>query len=249
MKSAGNLPGKLVTLCLAVLIVLSVEMPVKADEKAAKTGSIQLQLPKSQEELEISLYKVADLKDGAFIFSSDFAKSGVSVSNLNDDKAAQTAVQELEGFAKKYHPVSIKAVPDDNGIVNFTGLSPALYLTTQSGEEKTILIQAALVPVPYLNQKGEETYDVVILPKYSLRREPIDISVTKDVQVTEISGPYRQESIPSTGAKTGDNTPIGSFTALLILAAAIGVAVYKKRSCAICEKVDYKKEVLLYNNK
>lgn len=166
-KFTGHLPGKLMAFCLAAFMVLSVIIPVQAVEKGEKTGSIQLQLPENQEGLEMILYKVADLKDGKFILSSDFAKSGVSIANLNDSQEAQAAAQDLTAFAKEQNLGGSRAVPDAQGVVNFTGLSPALYLVAQSGGEEMLLVQAALVPIPYLNEKGEEVYDAVISPKYS----------------------------------------------------------------------------------
>lgn len=153
--------------CMALLMIFSVCLPVWAEEADQQKGSVQLQLPAGQDHLEMTLYSVADYSDGSYLFSPDFAKSGIAVTDLNNSEETQEAAQKLAEYAAVQNVEGIKAKPDESGLVNFTGLTPALYLAAQSAGSEFLNIQAALVPIPYAGEEGAFIYDAVLSPKYS----------------------------------------------------------------------------------
>lgn len=155
-------------LCLAAVMMLSVCLPVLAAQaETGVKGSVRLQLPKGQENLEMMLYQIADYQDGSFIFHRKYADSGVPVTDLNDSAAAQAAAEKLADYAAEIGDEGELEAPDANGMVNFTGLKPGLYLAAQVSGKNTLAVQPALVPVPYTGGDGAPIYDAVLSPKYA----------------------------------------------------------------------------------
>lgn len=163
-----NKSGKIIAAwLLAALMLISVCLPARGIQATEQTGSVELQLPKGMKDLQMVLYSVADYKDGSFIFSKDFAECNIQITDLNNNEEAQAAAKKLVEYAREHSIAGTVAKPDENGLVKFTGLSPALYLAAQAGGEEAINVQAALVPIPYLGEEGVYIYDAVLSPKYS----------------------------------------------------------------------------------
>lgn len=141
--------------------------PDQSQPGSGQTGSIELVLPAGQATLEITLYPVADYVDGGYLFSKDFAKSGIQITDLNNAEEAQKAAASLASYAKEQELAGVAGSPDENGSVKFDALSPALYLAAQSGGEEFLEIQAALIPVPYVGDDGAWHEDAVVYPKYA----------------------------------------------------------------------------------
>lgn len=150
---------------LAVLMLISVCLPAWAAQE--QTGSIELQLPGAAENLQMILYSVADYKDGKFIFSGDFADSGIQIEDLNNAEEAQSAAMQLAAYAAANELQGQKAGQDENGLISFTDLAPALYLAAQCSGNEFLTVQAALVPIPYRGENGSSVYHAVLSPKYA----------------------------------------------------------------------------------
>lgn len=197
-------------------MLLMLCIPVHAG--AEQTGSIELVLPAGQEKLEMTLYPVADYVDGGYVFSKDFAKSGIQITDLNNAEEAQKAAASLAAYAKEQGLAGVSGSPDSNGSVKFEALSPALYLASQSGGEEFLEIQAALIPVPYVGDDGEWHEDAVVYPKYAFPGGAVivtkvdeDGSTVGEAQFVLQQKVYYSESeaVPD-GAETGSDES-GSF--------------------------------------
>ena len=195
---------------IALLLFLSLCLPVQASDSGGQKGSIQLRFSESRENLEMTLYAVADYVDGGYVFSDDFAECGIAITNLNDSKEAQEAAQALAEYAVKHNTEGIKAVPDGDGLVSFRGLSPALYLAAQSGGSETMDVQAALIPIPYVGEDGSMVYDAEIAPKYSFPGGAV--IVTKVDEEGNTVGKAQFVLQQKTYLKDGEAVPEGAQT-------------------------------------
>lgn len=185
---------------LAALLLISVCLPAGKAQAEQQTGSIALQLPENPGNAELSLYKVAVYEDGVFSLTSDFAASGagITAAGLNNTQEVEALAEKLTAFARDNRlPGSTSAKPDGNGLVRFTGLSPALYMVVQSAGEADIRIQAALVPIPYLEEGGVPAYDAAVVPKYEHPggEQTYSITVKKSLTDLEDTAVFAKDSV------------------------------------------------------
>jgi len=165
---------------LAVLMLLSVCLPAGKAQAEEQKGSIELQLPKAEENLQMVLYKVAEYQDGQFVFLEDFADSGIQIADLNNAEEAQAAAKNLADFAQENGLEGQMAGQDEDGMVRFTDLAPALYLAAQYAGSEILSVQAALVPIPYMSESGSSVYDAVLSPKYSFSGGAVIVNKVDD---------------------------------------------------------------------
>lgn len=171
MKKLLKKTGVILGLLLFAILLSGVKRPavvLGASEEDQKKGSITLQLTGDARDVELTLWKVADYKDGKYIFSNGFENSGVTITNLKDASEAQGAADALTTYAIENN---IKAADtqkvDKNGRLLFSNLSPALYLAGETSGDDIMKVQGVLVPIPYLGENGLGIYDAEISPKYS----------------------------------------------------------------------------------
>lgn len=198
--------------CLVLMMIITAYLPVLAWGAQEQAGSIQLQLPVGQDSLEMMLYSVADYADGSYIISEDFAESGITISDLNNSKETQEAAEKLAAYAKERKLKGAKAKPDESGLVNFTGLVPALYLAAQCAGDEVLNVQAALVPIPYMSEDGTEIYDAVLSPKYSFPGGAVIVTkVDEEGQaVGEAQFVLQQKTVLDGGETAPDGAETGS---------------------------------------
>ena len=129
MKKLLKKTGVILGLLLFAILLGGVKRPavvLGASEEDQKKGSITLQLTGDARDVELTLWKVADYKDGKYIFSNGFENSGVTITNLKDASEAQGAADALTTYAIENN---IKAADtqkvDKNGRLLFSNLSPA----------------------------------------------------------------------------------------------------------------------------
>jgi uncharacterized surface anchored protein len=148
---------------------------------AQTTGSIELQLPKDSQGVEMTLYAVASFDQGNYTYLEEFEAASLTIDDLNDDAQAKAAAEHLAVYADLQEIQGISMTADEDGIIRFAKLDPALYLVAQTDGLNRLEVQAALIPVPYAASNGQEwIYDAVISPKYSVPGGAVIVSKVDD---------------------------------------------------------------------
>lgn len=163
MKTKGV--RKITIICWLLMLLLMAGVSVQADE-IVERGSIALQLPQNAEGVELTLYSVAEYRDGVYLYEEAFADSGIVISDLNDAEQVQKAAESLAAFALEKKIPGETGKADESGLLLFSGLDHALYLAAQTAGEELLEVQPVLVPIPFRTEEGE-VYDAVLSPKYT----------------------------------------------------------------------------------
>lgn len=161
--------GKKIIKSLILWIVLAAMLLLGSlSVMASDTGSVTLQFPAETAGVEITLYTVARLQDGEFIYCDEFQKSGITVENLGDAQEAEQSAEALAQYAAEQQVAGLTEKVKEDGNAVFENLSPALYLAAQTAGTEFLKVQAALITIPYKKAgMAEEIYDPVLSPKYS----------------------------------------------------------------------------------
>ena len=161
--------GKVIMVWLAWVIFCAAAQHQGLAVQAQESGSIELQLPAQAAGAELTLWRVAQARNGAFFYEDAFAESGIAIADLSDTTAAQEAAEALASYAKEQKLAGTKGTAAADGKVLFDGLTPALYLAAQSAGQEKLQVSAALVPIPYHSAgTGTEAYHAQLAPKYSV---------------------------------------------------------------------------------
>ncbi len=155
------------------------------------------------EGLEIRTYRVADVKDDFVIsLAGDFADYPVKVYGITSQAEWNITYQTLEAYiwADGLKPTAT-AVTDAEGIVQFKGLTPGMYLTmpvTHLDESSVTDFFGFLTVIPNPEDDGSLNYDVTAYPKSSsFTPEDGDSIPMRVVKQWKDSGyqEYRPESV------------------------------------------------------
>lgn len=139
-------------------------------EKTNEKGSITITLTDGKKGTEkqgvhILLSKIADVKDGEYVFTKEFADVKENLNNIETANQLMDVAEKLD--KKEKHNVQTK-VTDENGIVVFKDLEVGVYLISSGKNENYDKVEPSLVAVPTWNETdGMMMYDVTILPKHS----------------------------------------------------------------------------------
>ncbi len=169
-------------LALALLTALpaarAAELANDADIELDRTGSIVLDLsqasaPYSTDPATFSLYQVAEVRsDGggyAYVLTTDFADSGVTLGDLSGEDLAQALADHVGNAA----PIQSQYM-DEDGQVTFSDLALGLYLVTQRGQLVGYYpLEPFLVSVPLYDAAGDFwSYEINASPKMALNSRP-----------------------------------------------------------------------------
>ena len=164
----------------AILLTLALCLTAFAAEEDAvidweKTGSIALTLADSYDQTpvegaRITLYKVAvaGSEDSllTFAFTEDFADSGVSLENLNDESLPE----KLAAFAAEKKLTGVTETTDKDGKLTFKEVPLGFYLLVQTGgAEGYSVCMPFTVAVP-TSDSAQWIYDIEASPKAGIVR-------------------------------------------------------------------------------
>lgn len=165
------------TWCILALLTAGAHRTVQADP----AGSVRLMLPQKAAGVEMTLYSIAELKDGSFIYNEAFAGSGVVITDTANAAETQKAAEALASYAAAQNISGVKQTAAQDGTIAFTGLTSALYLAAQTGGTDIMEIQPIVVPLPYTPAGAQtESYDAVLSPKYSFPGGAVIINKTDE---------------------------------------------------------------------
>lgn len=150
--------GFLGLLLAFILVAASCQVPVRAASAEAKTGTINVSVGKAG--VELTLYRVADVKDGVSTANAEFAGAGASLTNLGEAAAAQAAAQTLASWAVSQKISGTAATTGQSGSISYTDVAPdGLYLVAQTGGGDITTVPPSLAVVPYTDDGGNRVYE------------------------------------------------------------------------------------------
>ncbi|MCC8137738.1 MAG: hypothetical protein LIO76_06675 [Clostridiales bacterium] len=196
-RTGGILLNRIRRLVILMTAVTVFAMPALfARASDTQTGTLEVQISSDAEGIGLTLYKVADYNNGSFVYTEEFAKSGVVISDLNNSTQAQEAAAALAEYADEQgigsgaatgrksrsagNTVTTMAV-GSSGTVSFDNLSSGLYLVAQTDGTEILETQPALVPVPYTSSDdGSAIYEVTIALKSTFAGGAVILTKTDD---------------------------------------------------------------------
>jgi uncharacterized surface anchored protein len=160
---------KIITLCLACLLILGCLPTVLAQEfDPQKTGSISVTLTEQYRKdpivgARLNVYYVAKVRmnaDGSLIYIPTDAFANAELA-LEDPALAD----KLEAYVSQHHVDSLQVTTDENGTAVCRELAPGLYFVRQTGAVDGFAPCAPfVVTLPFQNDR-EFVYDVNASPK------------------------------------------------------------------------------------
>ena len=125
---------------------------------------------KAKEDLTVTAYKVANVKNGEYILEAEYADSNIDLNNAKDANSLLVLTQKLEKIVKNGVSKKTKA----NGEVFFDDLDEGVYLIKTEDNEEYDKVQTVLVSIPTFDEKADESvYDIEITAK-TTPRELVD---------------------------------------------------------------------------
>ena len=173
------------TISIIIVVLLLAAYGTALAVDTSRTGSISLLMEYSGAPLQgisVSLYRVAGVdSSGSFTLTSDFSTSGVDLNNVQytgnntiDANTNRTLSAVLRDFAANNNrqPITQSQSSNNNGWVEFTGLSTGMYLLVQNTTSTYgHIMDPALIPLPAYSNNAWN-YDVPIHPKFDLVSQP-----------------------------------------------------------------------------
>lgn len=162
---------------IAIIMIVTVPMNVRANVLDDEKGSITLTLGQGQdltsvEDVEISCSKVADLIDGEYILLDDFKDTDVDLNNIETAEQLQETAEKLQDLVKDdYIQYS-----DEQGIVSFEDLKVGVYLIKALDTTNYDELTPTLISIPTYNELLETMdYHIQIEPKHEAKKGNIII--------------------------------------------------------------------------
>ncbi len=163
MRIKKNLK-KYILILASALAVLLLGAGAGAESVA---GSITLQFPEETQGVDISIYTVADYRDGAFVYRPEFEGCGIDLTGIREAEEAQQAAEHFWMIVQENN-LSGYAQTVSGGTLVFGGLQPGYYLMVQTAGEMVLEVQKMLAPIPYMTDGNVLAYDAVLVPKYEV---------------------------------------------------------------------------------
>lgn len=228
--------SKKILLAVILAFVFGVTVPALA---AVKTGSITVELNEigtNRKGVELECFHVAEQKGSEWHLTEGFAKSHTKPWNLSKSVDYKTTAKKLSDWASDAKLSSETKMTDQEGKLVFSELKEGIYLLRQKSGQKTYgVISPFLVCIPmeedgklvydvHASTKGEDTKKITPAPAISTTPTGSSDSSGKNASVKSSSSKVKT-------VKTGDNTPLVVFWALLIIAAGgtVGILYYRKK--------------------
>ena len=213
----------LLSLC-CIKPIQAQEIELKPDPSVQEKGSIHVELEEtkdrlSREGVELSLSRVADIKDGSYVLDDLYRSADVDMNDIKTAQGLQEAADTLRPLVKR--PLQAKRT-DAQGIVDFTDLKVGVYLLYVSDQAGYETIQPTLISVPMWDETAKQmNYHIEVFPKHAplpaLNVRKVDYydhkSILKEAEFTLYSDAECTEAIKT--EKTDPKDGIASFDGLL----------------------------------
>lgn len=219
--------------CIMTLSLLSLccikpiqaqEIELKPDPSVQEKGSIHVELEEtkdrlSREGVELSLSRVADIKDGSYVLDDLYRSADVDMNDIKTAQGLQEAADTLQPLVKD--AIQTKQT-NAQGIVNFTDLKVGVYLLYVSDQAGYETIQPTLISVPMWDETAKQmNYHIEVFPKHAplpaLHVRKVDYydhkSILKEAEFTLYSDAECTEAIKT--EKTDPKDGVASFDGLL----------------------------------
>lgn len=150
-------------------IFLGKEELLNAEEINEK-GSITITLTDGKKGTDkkgvhILLTKVADVEDGEYVFTNEFADVK---ENLNQIETANQLMEVAEKLEKEEKKSVQSNITDENGTVVFKDLEIGVYLISVGKKENYDKVEPTLIAIPTWNDTEKTMqYDITVFPKHT----------------------------------------------------------------------------------
>lgn len=172
MKKLNSLRwlASLLTLLIVVICPISV-LASGADD----TASLTIMFTHEKQPVAGINYRIYRVADRGLEMTELFSGYSVTLKDL-DSQGLTAAAATLAAYAARDNvPADAEGATNARGGLNFSDLLFGVYLVVgdlHTGEDGIIYIpQPFLVQIPYVDEAGNVTYDVVAEPKYDIRYE------------------------------------------------------------------------------
>lgn len=175
-----------------------------SQEDANETGTIEIQLEKSQTATDLSnvqfgIVQVAELKDGEYVLINEFKNAGIDLNSLTTADDLQKAANKLTGMA---NTPTLTAATNSTGLAKVQNLNIGVYLITVINSANYDDIKPTLVSIPtYDETVGDYSYEISVEPKHSAKPKPEN---------------------PNTGVETNTNEYLALLGASLAMVGVMG---------------------------
>lgn len=139
-----------------------------------RQGSLTIRLEDTKEDLSkvdvpVSIVKVADVEDGAFLLCEDFVTSEVELAKIKTANEMEEAAKKILQKVRKSDQIYYT---DEDGTVVISNLSVGVYLVFAQAFAGYETILPSLVSIPSWNEEeGKMDYDVEMMPKHEAKLE------------------------------------------------------------------------------
>lgn len=190
------------------------------DYESGRKGSITLELDDIGTEYagtEFSCTKIADVDTETTVLKwkliEELQDISVDLQGLQSAGEYQKAAEQIEEAVQNRNLTKTIKQADENGRVIFDDLEQGVYLLAQTDTAEYGTTDTFLAAVPYTSQGTEWVYDVVTQTKgeHLPKEQPTP---------TPMPEQDKEEPVKPSGAKTGDDTPVMTLGAVLIVSAA-----------------------------
>lgn len=133
--------------------------------QAETLGSITLILEEniSPEGISFSCTRVGGIWQGEYQLEEAFQNTGIDPNELNTSREMREAAEKLAEKAEG----GILSAADEEGRIQFTDLSPGLYLLQAENSGSYRGADASLAAIPsWEEEKGSMMYDITVVPKF-----------------------------------------------------------------------------------
>lgn len=213
----------LLSLC-CIKPIQAQEIELKPDPSVQEKGSIHVELEEtkdrlSREGVELSLSRVADIKDGSYVLDDLYRSADVELNAIETAEGLQEAADTLRPLVKDAIQTKQTNV---QGIVDFTDLEVGVYLLYVSDQAGYETIQPTLISVPMWDETVKQmNYHIEVFPKHAplpaLHVRKVDYydhkSILKEAAFTLYSDAECTEVIKT--EKTDPKDGVASFDGLL----------------------------------
>ena len=213
----------LLSLC-CIKPIQAQEIELKPDPSVQEKGSIHVELEEtkdrlSREGVELSLSRVADIKDGSYVLDDLYRSADVELNAIETAEGLQEAADTLRPLVKDAIQTKQTNV---QGIVDFTDLEVGVYLLYVSDQAGYETIQPTLISVPMWDETAKQmNYHIEVFPKHAplpaLHVRKVDYydhkSILKEAEFTLYSDAECTEAIKT--EKTDPKDGVASFDGLL----------------------------------
>ena len=154
---------------MTVVICLTFMISVNVMAYNGNTGSITVRIPPVKDEnvenIEILIYKVADIVESEYVLRADYKDVDVDLNNIDSGESYKKAA-DIFMKATLGKENLIRLYTDENGEVVADNLEEGVYIVLSKANNKIGNLSTAIIDIPHWNEVSNVMeYNIVCEPK------------------------------------------------------------------------------------